>query len=379
MQIEFTASQQRIIAQAITGVAITILVLLVFFVAKGILDFLVAFSGVFMPLATAFILSILLRPAYLALEKKSWIPPPVAVGLILLLLALPFLLLVWFFGGLIFTETADLIASLPDAWAGLLNWLRANAPAIEVQLEKFGGAEKVQAWLQAQSAAVFSFAALGAQGVIDAAGSVAGLFAWFILPVYLVFMLMAPELHMDRLEGFLPFLKKEQRTDVVFLVTQFLDIVVAFFRGQLIIAFAQGVMMAIGFSLSGLSYGFVLGLLMGMLNLIPYLGNMVGLAVTIPLAWFQPDGGWAVLIGVLVSIGVTQAVEGYVLTPKIMGHSTGLHPMAVIFAIFFWGSALGGIFGMILAIPLTAFLVVFWRLLKEKYFPKDEPLPQLTP
>ena len=50
-----------------------------------------------------------------------------------------------------------------------------------------------------------------------------------------------------------------------------------------------------------------------------------------------------------------------------MGDRTGLHPMAIIFAIFFWGTAMGGIMGMILAIPLTAFLVVFWRLLKEKY------------
>jgi predicted PurR-regulated permease PerM len=50
-----------------------------------------------------------------------------------------------------------------------------------------------------------------------------------------------------------------------------------------------------------------------------------------------------------------------------MGDRTGLHPMAIIVAVFFWGSALSGILGMILAIPLTAFLVVFWRLVKEKY------------
>ncbi len=50
-----------------------------------------------------------------------------------------------------------------------------------------------------------------------------------------------------------------------------------------------------------------------------------------------------------------------------MGDRTGLHPMVIMIALFFWGSALGGIFGMILAIPLTAFLVVFWRLAREKY------------
>jgi len=56
-----------------------------------------------------------------------------------------------------------------------------------------------------------------------------------------------------------------------------------------------------------------------------------------------------------------------VLTPKIMCDRPGIHPMAIIVANFLWGSALNGITGMILAIPLTAFLVVFWRLAKEKY------------
>ncbi len=64
---------------------------------------------------------------------------------------------------------------------------------------------------------------------------------------------------------------------------------------------------------------------------------------------------------------MVQLIEGYVLTPKIMGNRTGLHFMAIIVAVFFWGVALGGILGMILAIPLTAFLVSFWRLAKEKY------------
>jgi predicted PurR-regulated permease PerM len=64
---------------------------------------------------------------------------------------------------------------------------------------------------------------------------------------------------------------------------------------------------------------------------------------------------------------LVQLIEGYFLTPRIMGDRTGLHPMAIIVAVFFWGSALSGILGMILAIPLTAFGVVFWRLAKEKY------------
>ena len=56
------------------------------------------------------------------------------------------------------------------------------------------------------------------------------------------------------------------------------------------------------------------------------------------------------------------------LTPKIMGHHTGLHPAAIIFAVFFWGTAFNGVLGMLLAVPLTAFFVTVWRLAKRKYF-----------
>ncbi len=62
-----------------------------------------------------------------------------------------------------------------------------------------------------------------------------------------------------------------------------------------------------------------------------------------------------------------QAIEGYLLTPGFMGNRTGLHSALIIFAVFFRGVALGGIPGMMLAIPLTAFAVVFLRLLKKKY------------
>jgi predicted PurR-regulated permease PerM len=128
----------------------------------------------------------------------------------------------------------------------------------------------------------------------------------------------------------------------------------------------MGCLFALGFSVVGLRYGLVLGMALGLLNVIPYLGSIVGMGVAIPLALFQEGGGTTKLILVVVVFTLVQMIEAYVLTPKIMGDRTGLHPVAIIVAVFFWGSALGGIAGMILAIPLTAFLVVFWRLAREK-------------
>jgi predicted PurR-regulated permease PerM len=142
---------------------------------------------------------------------------------------------------------------------------------------------------------------------------------------------------------------------------------VAFFRGQLVIASIQGLLFAVGFSLAGLKYGAVIGITLGFLNIVPYLGNIIGLGTALPIAFFQTGGGLGRIAAVLAVFVLVQSIEGYFLTPKIMGDRTGLHPVVIIIAIFFWGTALSGISGMILAIPLTAFLVVFWRLAREKY------------
>ncbi|MGA0332858.1 MAG: AI-2E family transporter [Kiritimatiellia bacterium] len=369
MDFPFSDRQKKIITSAVTGLALLTLFTLVAVVFRGIVNFITAFSSVFLPLATAGVLSLLLRPAYQFLISRKF-PPAAAVVLILLMLLLPAILIFGVFGGLVVSQLNSLIAGIPESWENLKVWLSSTAPSIESALEKIGGWEKVQEWLTDKSGALVSIAAGGAQGVLSMVGSVAGLFSWAVLPVYLIFLLIAPPFPLDKIEEFMPFLKRDQREDVIFLIRQFVEIVVAFFRGQLLIAFAQGGLMAVGFSLVGLSYGFVLGLIFGLLNLVPYLGNLIGLMITLPLAWFQPQGGWGMLIGVLITLSVVQMVESYILTPRIMGKSTGLHPMAVIFAMFFWGTALSGILGLILAIPLTAFLVVFWRLAKEKYLPK---------
>jgi predicted PurR-regulated permease PerM len=158
----------------------------------------------------------------------------------------------------------------------------------------------------------------------------------------------------------------------VFLIREFVGILVAFFRGQLLIGLFMGVGYAIGFQISGLKFGLALGLLFGLLNVVPYLGSIIGIATAILIACLQPagiaeTGEWGILIGCGITFGVVQVVESYLLTPRIMGRQTGLHPVVIIVAIFFWGTALGGILGMIFGIPLTAFIIIAWRLLRRKY------------
>ena len=134
----------------------------------------------------------------------------------------------------------------------------------------------------------------------------------------------------------------------------------------MIIAFLQGLLFAVGFSLIGLRYGFIIGMALGMLNIVPYLGSMVGLAVALPIAFFQADGGLSTCVLLLVVFAVVQQIEGWFLTPRIMGRRTGLHFMAIVVAILFWGTVFDSVLGLILAIPLTAFLESFWHLARKR-------------
>jgi predicted PurR-regulated permease PerM len=194
-----------------------------------------------------------------------------------------------------------------------------------------------------------------------------------VIPIYLFYFLSSNRNLIDGLEGELGFLSPSVKEDVVFLIREFVGILVAFFRGQLLIGLLMGVGYAIGFTLSGLKFGIALGLLFGLLNIVPYLGSIVGIVTALLVAYLQPggiseSGEWTVLLGCGISFVVVQLIESYYLTPKIMGKQTGLHPVVVIVSIFFWGSALGGILGMIFGIPLTAFIIIAWRLLHRKYF-----------
>ncbi|WP_372988221.1 AI-2E family transporter [Marinobacter sp.] len=93
--------------------------------------------------------------------------------------------------------------------------------------------------------------------------------------------------------------------------------------------------------------------------------SYLGLLVVLPMAYLQPEGGINLLILAGLVFGAVQLIESWLLTPKIMANRSGLHPALVVISLFFWGTALGGIIGMILAVPLTAFFVATWSEIKN--------------
>ncbi|WP_417585537.1 AI-2E family transporter [Nitrincola sp.] len=370
-ELELGPRQRTTVAAAITlG---SVLILLVVFSASvwGLARFVGAFQNVLLPPVVAGILTMLLRPYYSLLVRACG--GSRAGGLIVFFLSalIPLSAFIWFFSAIVANQLLRLFDDLPSMLNATLEAGRSLSPQVTALLEKYGLMAEVDKLLENPVEMVTKVLQDSwermSQPIAQMFQSVVGLFAWAGLPLYLAFFLMAKPFEPRQIGEFLPFLKTGTREDVIYLFEQFIGILLTFFRGQIIIALSQGVLFAIGFALVGFPYSIVIGLTLGLLNIIPYLGSIVGLSVVLPMAYFGDDGGLFRLVLVLIVFVVVQVIEGYVLTPKIMGNRTGLHPALIIFAVFFWGAALGGILGMILAIPLTAFAVVFWRLLKKKY------------
>ena len=116
---------------------------------------------------------------------------------------------------------------------------------------------------------------------------------------------------------------------------------------------------SLGYALSGVPYWFLLGLVSGALNVIPVVGSLLGLALT-AYAVLLNDGVLWNYIGVLITFVVVQALEGFWLTPRIVGRRVGLSPLYVFVSILV-GGALFGPLGVLLATPLLAVVAVLWR------------------
>jgi predicted PurR-regulated permease PerM len=147
-------------------------------------------------------------------------------------------------------------------------------------------------------------------------------------------------------------LPREHKETIMHLLQQIDQKISGFVRGQLSVALILATSYAIALTIAGLKYGFLIGLVAGLLSIIPMVGSFIGLLISIGVAWFQA-GDW-VYVAIIASIFlVGQIIEGNFLTPKLVGDSVGLHPLWVFFALMA-GGALFGILGMLLAVPVAA-------------------------
>jgi predicted PurR-regulated permease PerM len=143
----------------------------------------------------------------------------------------------------------------------------------------------------------------------------------------------------------------------------------AFFRGQFLVMLALGVMYSVGLTFIGLHIGITIGLIAGLLTIVPYLGSIVGVLMASIVAFVQFGTVSSVLLVGLVFV-IGHFIEHVFLTPKLVGDRIGLHPVAVIFAILAGGS-LFGFLGVLLALPVAAVIMVWVRYLLQRYRHSD--------
>ncbi|WP_194284806.1 AI-2E family transporter [Bartonella sp. CDC_skunk] len=143
--------------------------------------------------------------------------------------------------------------------------------------------------------------------------------------------------------------------------------VAGFVRGQGTVCLILAGYYAIGLTITGLNFALLIGMFVGLISFIPYIGTMIGFILSIGVAWvqFYPDNwGWVIIIMIVFFIG--QFIEGYILQPKLVGSSVGLHPVWLMFALFAFGS-LFGFTGMLVAVPAAAIIGVLVRFVLHIY------------
>lgn len=198
------------------------------------------------------------------------------------------------------------------------------------------------------------------------------LLSMILVPIFLFFFLKDSPAIANNWSKYLPLRASPLKSEIVSLVSEINSYLVSFFRGQLLVSLIDGALIATALLVMGLDFAVLIGLMVGVLGLIPYLGMMITWipAVIIAAAQF---GDWAHPFWVTVIFIVANNIDGIFIAPKIVGDSVGLHPLTVIISVLAWSLILGGLLGALLAVPLTATL----KVLLKRYF-WDRPAPAVS-
>jgi predicted PurR-regulated permease PerM len=183
------------------------------------------------------------------------------------------------------------------------------------------------------------------------------LLSFIMVPIYLFFLLKERPRIEKRWRDYLPLRPSPMKDEIADAISEINSYVIAYFRGQLLVCLVDGMLIGATLSLLGLNFAPLIGLLVVVLTMIPYIGIVICWVPATLIAAFQ-WGDWMHPIIVTVIFILIQNLEGMFYAPRIVGKSVGLHPMTVIVSIFVWGLLIGGLLGPILAVPLTATIKV---------------------
>lgn len=363
-----TPLQWRCINTALAGTACAIIAALVAITVWVLGEILALFKPILLPVALAGIIALVLYPVTRILHERMRFNRTLAIVLLLMMLFGSLVAGAWALAPMLAEQMAVLSRELSGLAVQLMTRIDAILPPETRSLLEMvtdDGGEQAAAPAADSAGTELSFDLPGLLAMLRKQLSLLAGLAF--VPLFAFFFLRSgPALARD-MNDLTSVLNSRVQAEVNHLLTVFVGYVAAFFQGQLIIALIMGVMYASGFTLIGVRAGLALGMVCGLLNIVPFLGMVIALALVLPFAFMQAGGGLTLMLMALGVIALVQLVESWYLTPRIMSDRSGLPPAVVVFSLFFWGIALGGIIGVVLAVPLSAFIVTLWGQVRHRY------------
>ena len=313
------------------------------FLLAAALFFLYQVRQVLTPFLLAALLAYLLKPAMVKLEKKGLQRPVAILSLYLLILALSLPVFFFILPRLI-RELNEFINQLPVFTAeveGLVQgfYRRYHQMAIPGSLRAL-----LDESITSISAVFQQAARQAVQALLDLLAGAAG---FLLAPVLAYYFLRDSEQIGRAAAHLLPIQVKE---DVLGLWLGIDRVLTSFIRGHLLVSLIVGFLTGLGLALVGSQYAVILGVVVGLADLIPYFGPLLGTVPVLALTLLESHRMALYALAVMI---IVQQIEGSYLAPRILGESVGLHPLVIIFALLA-GGELWGVAGLLLAVPLTA-------------------------
>jgi predicted PurR-regulated permease PerM len=335
-------------------------------VAFGLLIVLVSLGPVLTPFIAAFILAYALNPGvdWLAARKigRFAFPRTLAVTIMVLALFAVILAMILVVAPVLQKENLLLQQQIPTFLLKLNDLIdpKLQELGIRVRLDEDGIRKLATQYLSTSGdemwRAVLSSAKVGGIAVL-------GWLATFVLiPVVLFYLLLDWHPFMRRLENGIPRRWVSKTTGLILEVD---GLLAQYLRGQLTVMLVLAAYYSIALTICGFDVALPVGLITGLLVFIPYLGFGLGLILALIAAILQFDG-FGGLIAVAVVYGFGQILEGFFLTPRLVGERIGLHPLAVIFALLAFGQEFGFV-GVLLALPASAIVMVAIKHVRRHY------------
>ncbi|MEQ8295504.1 MAG: AI-2E family transporter [Nitratireductor sp.] len=324
--------------------------------------FLLIFSSILLPFVAGMVLAYFLDPVADKLESYG-LSRLAATIVILIGFLLAFVLALMVIVPILATQLADFGAKLPDYFSRLQSLVMNIDPA---WLERTIGVNS-QSLREALSSLISSgagfltglFQSLWSSGM--AIINIAGLLV--VTPVVAFYMLLDWDRMIETVDGWVP---REHVGTVRQLATDINTATAGFLRGQGTLCLILGVMYAVGLTVVGLNFGLLIGLVAGLISFIPYIGSLVGLTLSVGVAFVQFWPDWMMVAAVAAIFFGGQFIEGNILQPKLVGKSVGLHPVWLMFALFAFGTLFGFV-GLLIAVPAAAAVAVLVRFALARY------------